>query len=73
MASPKSDVEYLNLLKTVRDEILLGGLSSYTVANRTFTVLDLPQIEDTISYYELKIARATNGIKVGVAIGRNCK
>ena len=72
MATPKTDAEILVEYKKLRDDIVMGGgLTSYTIANRTFNFADLPQIEDLISYYELRLARKTHGIKFGVAIGRN--
>lgn len=74
MASPKTEVEILNEYRKLRDDIVLGGgLTSYTIANRTFSYTDLPQIEELIAYYELRVSRRTNGIKVGVALGRNCR
>lgn len=60
MAKPAS--EWVNLLESAYEALLTGGVSSYSIAGRSFTKHDLATIREELDYWRASAAAETHGI-----------
>jgi len=66
MAVP-SDQQILDALRTAMFEIATNGAASYSVNNRTFSALNMRDLEAAITTYTQRVNRASQGM---FAVGR---
>lgn len=68
-----TDQQILDGLRTAYYSIAVKGVASYTLNGRTFTSLDLGQLQKSIAMFEERIASAADpdGIGGGTALMNN--
>jgi hypothetical protein len=58
----KSPEQWVEEIEAAITAILAGGVSSYSIAGRSFTKHDLGQLRDMLEFYESRAARKRGGI-----------
>jgi hypothetical protein len=58
----KTPEEWAELYEQAITAILTGGVSSYSIAGRTFTKLDLPALQRLYDHWSQRVESTRNGI-----------
>ncbi len=64
-----TDTEMLNLWRLADAHLATGG-QSYTVGNRTVTLADAKEIRERITFYQQRVADATEGSRTILGVFR---
>lgn len=58
----KSASEWVLLLETAYESLLTGGVSSYSIAGRSFTKHDIATIREELDYWRAQASSESHGI-----------
>ena len=58
----KTAEEWADLYEQALTAIISGGVSSYSIAGRTFTKLDLPTVQRLYDFWAQRVESTRNGI-----------
>lgn len=58
----KTPEEWAELYENALTAIITGGVSSYSIAGRTFTKLDLPTIQRLYDFWTQRVESSRHGI-----------